>query len=197
MRAFISWAAQVMPDRRLHARQSLTRWVQKSLLRAWAALLDYNRVCTIQRRALISGDIHDLQVGLNKLLVNGRMVGMLKNALTTGERRKVQNAFATMIDYVSDVVRNRLLIMYGKRHHLQRTLWRGWAPWRVIETQIPPVLSQEEEALAAMRQEYDKHVKPILNSVGTALCLGSCMTLLALFLLNHAVADESPPPNCC
>jgi hypothetical protein len=183
-----------MPDRAVNAQRSLLRWVQKNLVRGLLAFVEHGRVCNLQRRALMSGDLHDLQIALSQFIVHQRRFTMLRSALTTGNRRKVQNAFATMIDHVSDVVRSRLLVIYGKRHHLQRTLWRGWAPWLSLQPQVKAIMSQEEEALAAMRVEYDRHVKPILNSVGTALCLGSCMTLLALFLLNHAVADESPPP---
>ena len=165
--AFQLWSQKVMPGRGKNAQRGVKHWMNESLSRGWRAFAENSRIMNVQRRVLLSG-----------------------------LRRGVAAAFARMIQVVSERVRGELLLFYGKKQNERRALYHGWAPWlrlhRWVEAQKDP-----EPSLASVRAAYKAYrlgVKPILNTVGTALCLGTSMSLLALFLLSHAVAPESPPP---
>ena len=61
-----------------------------------------------------------------------------------------------LLHHVSERVRGRVLLVYGKRHHLQQTLWRGWTPWQLAYNQ-KVAHTENEQAFAAMERDYERH----------------------------------------
>ena len=192
-RAFGVWAGNAVPHQQSNAKRSFASWVHSSLARGWKMLGEHRGARNLQRRASTSGKLHAVKVAWGRFLEDHKASTMFRSALTSAVHREIRNAFSMLLHHVSERVRGRVLLVYGKRHHLQQTLWRGWTPWQLAYNQ-KVAHTENEQAFAAMERDYERHVKPILHSVGMALGLGTCMTLFAALLYGFSKPNTLPPP---